>query len=218
MTSELTTDITRSKSLTSLFGRRDPVLEKLLRTSLLEQRMPTIQVDDATGKMLQLLTMIMRPSRVIEIGTLFGYSTIYIARGLNNSGKITTLELCPDYAAAAQRNVDLVGLQEQVDIVVGDAKEYLRGVPPGSIDMIFIDGGKADYPEYLKLAYPLLRSGGILIADDAHGEGDYSSESSQNSASQGIMKYLVEVSKDPSLFSTMIPTKHGLLVSRKEEV
>jgi caffeoyl-CoA O-methyltransferase len=160
----------------TMLGPREPVLDTILRRSL-SAGMPTIQVDDNAGRLLQLLTAMQRPRRVIEIGTLFGYSTIYIARGLPPGGRITTLEIDPVAAGIARENLDTAGVGDKADIVVGDAVDHLATIEPQSVGMLFIDADKKSYPTYLKHAFPLLEPGGLLIADDAFADGDFRAES-----------------------------------------
>lgn len=190
------------------------MLDKILRESLLGHGLRPMQIDDNAARVLQLVTQIHRPERVIEVGTFFGYSAIHIARGLPENGRLTTLEIDGDVAELARRNLAAAGVEDQVDVVVGPADEYLRQVEPASIDMIFIDADKAAYPEYLKLCFPLLRPGGLLIADDAYATGDFSTEDGE--ASEGaIHTYNRAISRSPLLFSAFIGTNNGLLVSYK---
>src|SRR4051812_16053578 len=98
----MTTTDTRTSYARAVLGARDPVLDDVLRTSLLDRGMPTIQIDDNAGRVLQLLTMLRRPQHVIEVGTLFGYSSIFIARGLMDGARLTTLEIDPDAAMLAR--------------------------------------------------------------------------------------------------------------------
>ena len=202
----------------AFFGARDPVLEQVLRKSLLEDRLPTIQIDDNAGRILQLLAMIHKPRRVIEIGSLFGYSTIHIARALDADTMITSFEIDPKAAASARRNVARAALEDRVQVLEGDAVTHMAGMALGSVDMIFIDAAKSDYPAYLKSAFPLLRTGGLLIADDINGDGDYSVEADDPEAvaeRQGISTYARAVSRSPRFFSALIGTETGLLVSVK---
>ena len=211
---------TRTGWTSAMLGPRDDVLDEILRRSLLTHRMRTIQVDDATGRALQMLASIHRPRRIIEIGALFGYSAIYLARGLPEGGTLTTLEIDPEAAALAAMNLEKAGLGEKAEVVVADACDYLRGLPAESVDMIFIDGAKLDYPSYLRHAFPALRVGGLLVADDALGDGDYSRESesgSDDSAEQiaAIRSYARAACRSPKLFTCAIPVGNGLLVSLK---
>ncbi len=194
-------------------------MEGILRSSLITHRMPTIQVDDYTGRLLQLLTALRRPERVIEIGTLFGYSTVYLARGLPPGARLTTLESDAEVAELARHNVEQAGLSDRVEVVVGPAAESLLTVRPGSVGLVFIDADKKAYVDYLKLCYPLLESGGLLIADDAFADGDYESEAAPDAEPdrevQAIRSYGQAVGRSPALFSAFIPTEAGLLISLK---
>ncbi|MGW5496865.1 O-methyltransferase [Streptomyces olivaceoviridis] len=204
----------------AVLGPREEVLDGILRRSLLDDRLPTIQVDDNAGRVLQLLTLLRRPRQVLEIGTLFGYSTIHLARGLPEGGRVTTLEIDPRAAEAARRNLRTAGVEDRVDIVVSDACAYLETVPPGSVGLVFIDADKKSYPDYLRLCYPLLEPGGVLIADDAFAQGDFTAERTEGSEedreAKAIHRYNRAVGRSTRLFSAFVGTQSGLLVSVKE--
>jgi caffeoyl-CoA O-methyltransferase len=204
----------------AMLGPREQLLDEILKDALLGHGFVPMQIDDNAARVLQLLTMIHRPRRAIEIGSYFGYSSIHIARGLPEGGKLTTLEIDGTVAELARRNVELAGLSDRVDVVVGAAAGHLANVQRDSVDMIFIDADKRMYPEYLKLCFPLLRPGGILIADDAFALGDFSGEAHDGGDGgteiKAINTYNRAVCKSPRLFSAFIGTNNGLLVSVKE--
>ncbi|MFD9002374.1 O-methyltransferase [Streptomyces sp. NPDC059582] len=231
--------ITLSNGFTrAMLGPRDAVLDEVLRRSLGAAGLPTLHVDDNAGRLLQLLTCLHRPLRVIEIGTLFGYSTIHIARALPPGGTVTTLEIDPAAAKVAAENFALAGVADRVDIVVGDAVDHLATVPPESIGMLFIDADKKSYTRYLKYGFPLLEPGGLLVADDVLARGDYSAESSDAGAGAkadadtdadtdadadagsrevaALTAYTRAVGRSPRLLSAFAGTENGLLISRKE--
>lgn len=195
------------------------MLDRHLRYALLHERLPAMQIDDNAGRILQLLTMLVRPRRAIEIGTFFGYSAIHIARGLPQRGRLTTLEIDPHTAELARANIRDAGLQAQVEVVVGPAADFLLATAEESISMIFIDGDKRSYLEYLKLSYRILEPGGLLIADDAFVDGSYAHESGDGSGgateSATIHGYNKAVTSSPRLFSAFIGTGHGLVASYK---
>ena len=202
----------------AVLGPRDPILDQILREAVLHRRMPAIQVDDNAGRVLQLLVMLRRPRWVIEVGTLFGYSTIYLARGLPEGGRLTTLEIDPVAAELARQNLDRAGVGDRVEVVVGDAIDYLSTVEPASVGMIFIDADKKSYPRYLATSFPLLEPGGLLVADDAFAQGDFSGESEDGRGVEelrGIHTYNRAVGASSRLFSAFIGTRNGLLVSYK---
>ena len=200
----------------SILGPREPLLDRILRDSLLGHGLAPMQIDDNAARVLELFTLVHRPERVIEVGTFVGWSAIHIARGLPPGGRLTTLELDAGIAALARRNLAAAGVEDKVEVVTGPAADHLRGVEPRSVDMVFIDADKVSYPEYLKLSYPLLRSGGVLIADDAFGQGDFSAEAGGGDAEVvAINTYNRAVNRSPNLFSAFIGTNNGMLVSYK---
>lgn len=211
--------VTPAAYIRAVFGRREPVLDSILRESLLGHGLRPMQVDDNAARVLQLLTLVHRPRHAIEVGTFFGYSAIHIARGLPEGGHLTTLEIDADLAALARRNLAAAGVEDRVSVVVGPAADHLGRVEPGSVDMVFLDAEKSAYPGYLKLCYPLLRPGGLLIADDAFGRGDFSAETGEAGDGAGevaaINTYNLAISRSPNLFSAFIGTDNGLLVSYK---
>lgn len=200
----------------AIFGPRDPILDQVLRRSLGTDGMPTIQVDDGAGRVLQLLTMLARPQRALEIGTLFGYSAIYIARGLPPGATLVSLETDADSAEVARRNIAAAGVAHAVDVITIDALEYLQRDGLEGFDLVFIDGEKRAYPEYLKACYPLLHEGGVLIADDAFAVGDFTPEPADVSESTAaINTYNRAVARAPHLLSAFVGTSAGLMVSVK---
>lgn len=204
----------------TILGPREKLLDEIMRDALLDHKLQPMQVDDNAARFLQLLTLIHRPHRVIEIGTFFGYSSIHIARGLPEGGRLTTLEIDSAAAELAQRNLDAAGLSDRVEIILRDAADYLVEVEQNTIDMIFIDADKRNYPTYLKLCFPLLRMGGILVADDAFGHGNFSGEAHDGKEGstevRAINTYNRAVGKSPHLFSAFVGTNNGLLVSYKK--
>lgn len=209
--------MTASEYERAIFGPRDTILDKILRRSLGDEALPTIQVDDGAGRALTMLTMLRAPRRALEIGTLFGYSAIYIARALRPGATLVSLEVDARAAEVARRNIAEAGLAHAVEIVTVDAIEYLRTGETGELDLVFIDGEKRAYPDYLRACYPLLSDGGMLIADDAFGAGDYTGEGSDgDEAQQAITTYNRAVARAPHLHSAFVGTTAGMMVSVKK--
>jgi len=151
-----------------LFAPPDPVLEAALRRSR-DAGLPEINVPRNEGKLLQLLAEIAGARRVLEIGTLGGYSTIHLARALPEDGSLVSLELDERYARVARENVREAGLGERVEVRVGDAKELLARMVEegeGPFDLAFIDADKEGYPEYLEWALRLSRPGSLILVDN----------------------------------------------------
>lgn len=157
----------------SLFLGDDPALEAALADSALAG-LPTIAVSPAQGKLLMLLARATGARRILEIGTLGGYSAIWLARALPKDGRLVTLELNPKHADVARANVARAGLADRVEVRVGPAAQSLRqlaaeGVEP--FDFIFIDADKPGYVAYLELALPLARPGALIVADNVVRDG-----------------------------------------------
>ncbi|WP_410676923.1 O-methyltransferase [Amycolatopsis sp. cmx-4-68] len=212
----MTGQVRTSTYARSVFGPREPVLDAVLRDALLGRGLRPMQVDDNAGRVLQLLTTLHRPQRVLEIGTFFGFSTIHIARGLPEGGHLVSLEIDAKVAETARQNLAAALVADKVDIVVGPAADYLQALAPLSLDMVFIDAEKTAYPEYLKLTYPALAVGGLLVADDTLPQGDFSAEGDTAAVRSAISAYTRAVARSDHLFSAFIGTDNGLLVSRKQ--
>jgi predicted O-methyltransferase YrrM len=152
-----------------LFAPPDAALETALRRSR-EAGLPEIYISRNEGKLLQLLAEIAGARRILEIGTLGGYSTIHLARSLPQAGSLVSLELDERYAEVARENVREAGLEHSVEVRVGDAKASLARMVEegeGPFDLVFIDADKGSYPEYLEWALRLSRPGSLILADNA---------------------------------------------------
>ena len=152
-----------------LFAPPDAVLEAALRLSC-EAGLPEIYVSRNEGKLLQLLAEIAGARRILEIGTLGGYSTIHLARSLPQAGSLVSLELDERYAGVARENVREAGFEHTVEVRVGDAKASLARMVEegeGPFDLVFIDADKGSYPEYLEWALRLARPGSLILVDNA---------------------------------------------------
>lgn len=204
----------------SMLGPRDATLDSVLRDALLTRDMPAIQIDDNGARILQLLTMLHRPRLAVEVGTLFGYSAIHIARGLPPGGQLVTIENDPQAAELSRKYLDDAGLGDRVEVVTAEASDHLATLEPESVDMVFIDADKKSYPHYLKLCFPLLRSGGLLVADDVAPGGDFSGESEAGAdpsrETKAINTYVRAVARSDRLFSAFVGSTHGLLISYKD--
>ncbi|MGA7204305.1 MAG: O-methyltransferase [Specibacter sp.] len=134
--------------------------------------MPRIEVAPTAGKLLMLLARIQGARRVLEIGTLAGYSTIWLARGLPDDGHVTTCEFLPEHAAVARKNIDAAGLGAKVDIRVGPALDTLPTLLGGEpYDFVFIDADKGNDSNYLQWALKLTRPGSVIVMDNVIWEG-----------------------------------------------
>jgi caffeoyl-CoA O-methyltransferase len=204
--------------ISGLFAPEDDAL-KSARAEMREEQMPEINVSASEGKALQVLACIIKANRILEIGTLGAYSTIWLARALPPDGKLITLEINPRYAAVARRNLKRTQLEHKVEIRVGPALELLsqletRGEP--AFDMVFIDADKESYPKYLQKAVTLVREGGLILADNTLPDAVLDPR-----ADNGIKRFNAAVSAHPELISVLIPVLRtqgidGLLIAAKQ--
>ena len=151
-----------------LFVADDPVLEACVERAR-RAGLPDIQISAGQGKFLTLLVRMIGARRILEIGTLAGYSTIWLARALPADGRVVTLEFSSDHAKVARENIASVGLTAQIEVVAGAALDSLPKVAArgeGPFDLVFIDADKTNYPAYLDWAVQLTRPGGLILADN----------------------------------------------------
>jgi caffeoyl-CoA O-methyltransferase len=197
-----------------LFGPEDEVLQSI-RARTLEAGMPQIQIRPEEGRMLQFLMKASHARRVIEVGTLAGYSGVWIGRALPEDGRLITLEIDEDHAAVARETFARAGLSDRVEVRVGDALSSLAGLSAdGPFDAIFIDAAKTEYPAYLSWAVDHIRVGGLIVAHNAFRRGAVVAPAGQHDDQvRGTLAYNRRLSEDPRLLGSIIPLGDGLAVA-----
>ena len=190
-----------------LFSPADPILEANLADAH-AAGLPPIHVSPNQGRLLYLFAKMSRAGRILEIGSLGGYSTTWLARALPASGKVISLELDPHHAEVARRNLERAGLSSLVEIRVGGAADSLRelirtGVEP--FDLVFIDADKVSYPTYLELAIELSRPGTVILADNVIRHGAVLAEHPADANDRGAKLYNEAVASHPRLESLILP-------------
>jgi len=167
--------------------------------------LPAHDVSPVQGKFLALLVAMNRATRVLEIGTLGGYSTIWMARALPQGGTIVTMERNAGHAEVARRNIALAGLESKVDLRVGIAADVLAQLE-GPFDLIFIDADKPNNPLYLDWALKLSRPGTVIIGDNVVRGGAVTDAASADANVQGVRRFMDMLSSNPRLDSTAMQT------------
>ena len=171
--------------------------------------MPAIEVTPNAGKLLKLLVMTSRAKRVLEIGTLAGFSTIWMAQGLPEDGRLVTCEYLAKHAEVARRNVDAAGVGHKVDIRVGaalDTLPVLENEDPDPFDFVFIDADKENDPQYLEWAIRLGRPGTTIVMDNVVWEGAVLDPALDEVNAPGIISALKMMGEDSRLDATVIQT------------
>jgi predicted O-methyltransferase YrrM len=186
----------------------DAVLDAALRSST-EAGLPPINVAPNQGKFLALLAAIQGAKRILEIGTLGGYSTIWLARSLPADGHLLTLELDPTHAEVARTNVERAGLAAKVEVRVGRAVDSLaalagEGVAP--FDFVFIDADKQSIPEYFQWSLKLSRAGSVIVVDNVIRKGAVIDAASTDPNVQGVRRFNELLSKTAGVSATAVQT------------
>jgi len=181
--------------------------------------LPTIDVTPLQGKFLELLVRISGARRVLEIGTLGGYSTIWMARAIPPGGSVVTLELEPRHAEIARTNLERAGVLGRVEIRIGSAVDSLQALIDNRaepFDFIFIDADKTGYPEYLDYSLKLSRPGTVIVADNVVREGAVVEAAHPDPNVQGVRRFAEKLAAEPRLSATMLQTvsvkKHDGLI------
>ena len=182
-----------------------------LRAALKENKaagLPQIDVSPLQGKFLEFLVRVSGARRVLEIGALGGYSTIWMARALPEGGRVVTLELEAHHAEVARRNLEGAGVLDRVEVIVGPALETLPVLAGQSeiFDLIFIDADKESYPEYLGWAMKLSRPGTVIVADNVVREGRVADADCDDPRVKGVRRFAERMAAEPRLSSTVLQT------------
>jgi predicted O-methyltransferase YrrM len=186
----------------------DPILESVLKTNKTNW-LPDIDVSPAQGALLNLLVRISGAKKILEIGTLGGYSTIWMARALPPGGKVVTIEFQPRHAKVARQNVARAGLADVVDVREGKALDLLPGVEAdglGPFDLIFIDADKPSNPQYLEWAEKLGRPGTIVIVDNVIRDGEVIQAHSENDSVHGARAAFTSLGGNSRFTATAVQT------------
>ncbi len=204
--------------ISHLFAPEDTTLAAI-RAEMAQEKIRPINVSAHGGKTLQLFARLIGAKRILEIGTLGGYSATWLGRALPADGRLISLELEQHHAEVSRRNLARAGLADKVEVRVGPAAETLQKMQATGealFDLVFIDADKDGYPQYLELSLPLLRVGGLLLADNTLRDDVLDPH-----ADSGIARYNAAVAAHPALTSMMIPVLRsrgvdGLLASMKQ--
>jgi len=185
---------------------RDEALDSVLSAAQ-AAGMPDIQVSPTHGKLLMLLAQMHGAKKILEIGTLAGYSTIWLARALSADGKLVTLEFDPKHAAVARGNIAKAGFAERVEVRVGSALDtlpLLKAEGTGPFDFVFIDANKTGYSDYLGWALQLTQRGSVIVADNAVQAGRIADADSDDTTVQAIRSFIEKLGAEPRVSATIV--------------
>ena len=176
--------------------------------------LPPIQITPFEARHLAVLAQLVQAKRIVEIGTLCGYSGLALLRALPSDAKLITFELRPEHAATATETFRQAGLSDRVRVIVGDAHQRLSEIESeGPFDLLFIDADKGGYPEYLRWGERNLRVGGVLVAENIFLNGKLLSGKEDIPSVSGMKRFLREISNSECWLPTVLPTNDGLVVA-----
>jgi predicted O-methyltransferase YrrM len=194
--------------LTGLFGGTDPVLAAALAAGA-AAGMPDISVSPEQGRLLQVLARSVNARSILEVGTLAGFSTIWLARALPPGGRLISLEAAPVHAEVARANIERAGLSDVVEVRLGPAAESmaeLDATGAGPFDLVFIDADKPGYPEYLAWALKLTRPGSLIVGDNVVRNGALADLDNAEPNVVGVRQYVELIAAEPRLTATVLQT------------
>lgn len=193
------------------------LLKRLDRETNLKALYPKMISGHLQGRILAMLSHMIKPQRILEIGTYTGYSAICLAEGLQPQGRLVTIDKNRELADMVQQYLQEAGIAERVDYKIGDAKDVLAQLQPG-FDLIFLDADKSNYSLYFDLTIDLLNSGGFLIADNVLWYGKVINPSDQpkvDKETKAIIDFNRKVQEDPRVENVLLPVRDGLMIMRK---
>ena len=191
------------------------VLKRITRSTHLEVINPRMLSGHVQGRVLSMFSQMIRPQRILELGTFTGYSALCLAEGLTENGKLITIEHNDEMESAIRRNLALSPLGDKIELVIGDAKEELKrlGERREAFDLVFIDADKKEYCDYLDLVLPLMRSGGWILADNTLWDG-HIIDSAYDKVKQtvALREFNDKVAQDSHLEKVILPLRDGLTI------
>ncbi|MEQ9316626.1 MAG: O-methyltransferase [Henriciella sp.] len=206
--------------INSLFVDDDPVLERAI-TRATAAGLPEIQVSPGQGKLIYLLAKMIGAKRILEVGTLGGYSTVWLGRALPDSGELITVEMEPLHVKVARETLADAGLDKKCRVIEGKALEAMQALTP-DFDLVFLDANKDGYPAYLKQAIRLTRPGGLIVADNVVREGAVLRPSSVDANAIGAAAFNQALASHPDLEAIILQQvgvkgHDGLAVARVKD-
>ena len=205
--------------LTAYSQEQDPVLQWLQKQTNLRTNHARMLCGPVEGKLMEMLSGMIQPSNILEIGAFTGYSAICLARGLKEGGMLDSLELNDELEDLILQAHEKAGLADKITLHIGDAKQTLKDLKEQGkmYDLVFIDANKREYPAYYELVFDMVRPGGYILADNVLWDGKvYQDNVPQDAQTQGIFKFNEIVKEDPRVENVIIPLRDGMNLIRKK--
>jgi caffeoyl-CoA O-methyltransferase len=192
------------------------VLSRLFRATHLRTHQPQMLSGHLQGAFLQMISHMIKPSMVLEIGTFTGYSAICLAQGLKTGGKLITIDCNPEMEDFTKPYFEEARLKDKIDMITGDATEIIETLK-GPFDLVFIDADKENYINYFKMVFPKVAPGGYIMADNTLWYGrviEPGAESDRETA--GIIQFNAYVQQHDGVENVLLPVRDGIMIVRKK--
>ncbi|MEL6194067.1 MAG: O-methyltransferase [Bacteroidota bacterium] len=209
----MVSDVIRSY-VEKISSQEPPLLAELNRETHLKVLYPRMLSGPYQGRLLSFISHMIQPKAILEIGTFTGYSTICMAEGLAEGGRITTIERNQELESIIRKWLDKTGNTEKVDLLFGPAKEVIPTVQ-GPLDLVFIDADKHNYLDYYDMVFPMVRKGGFIMADNVLWDGKVADPNISDKETDGIRRFNEFVAQDERVDVLMLPVRDGIMLVRK---
>lgn len=196
-------------------SRGNALLDELVRTTWQRSVHPRMLSGEFQGRILAMISALLRPRRILEIGTFTGYSALCLAEGLTGDGELVTVDVNEELEDFARSFFDRSPFAGRIRMVVGDAREVVPALE-GDFDLVFVDGDKAQYPEYLDLVAPRVKVGGVLLADNVLWNGKVlDGRACRDADTVAVREFNRRLAADPRFETVLLPIRDGLSVARR---
>ena len=197
------------------FTPADPVLSELYRYTHLNAVSPRMVAGPMQGRFLEMISCMLRPEKILEIGTYTGYSAICLARGLKESGTLTTIEINDELQEVSRSFFEKAGLTDKIKLINGNALHIIPELDD-VFDLIYIDGEKDQYPDFYNVTIKKLKPGGFILADNVLWDGKViKSKPEPDKKTLGILSFNKIVQEDPRVENLLLPLRDGLMIIRR---
>lgn len=197
----------------NLSSKEDEVLARLTRETHLKVQMPQMLSGNIQGKFLEMISRMVQPEKILEIGTFTGYSAICLAKGLSNNGLLHTIDINEELQPIIEKHISMAGLQNKIVLHTGDATQIIPTLNE-TFDLVFIDADKQNYSAYFDLVITKVRTGGFIIADNVLWSGKVTEEKHDKDTA-ALHAYNQKVLADNRVENFILPLRDGLNIARK---
>ncbi len=198
----------------SVSDSESSVLQEINRDTHANILQPRMLSGHFQGRTLAMFSNLMKPEFILEIGTYTGYSAICLAEGLSDKGKLLTIDINEEMESIARRNIQKAGFENKIELKIGDAAEIIPELTQ-SIDLVFIDADKKNYPMYYDLVFDKIRTGGLIICDNVLWDGKVFDPSAKDKKTKILRDFNLKLKEDNRIEKVLLPIRDGLFLARK---